>query len=106
MVQLAAEPETLPDPPFDDDQVMEMAPGPPAAVPDKLMVEAVEVAGGALTVSVSGVLGGGACVGVGAGFGEGVGVGVVTGAGAPAGKTFVESGLFCAAYSVRTVALS
>ena len=43
MVQLAGEPEALPDPPFDDDQVRELGPGPPATVPDKLMVEAVEV---------------------------------------------------------------
>ena len=88
-------PEALPEPPLETDHVTEMAPGPPHAAPDKVTVEAVEVPGGAFTVSISGATAGGDG-GAGAGLGGRSGAGVTGGA--------LE--LSCAAYSVKTAALS
>jgi hypothetical protein len=63
------------------DQVTEAAAFPPDVVPERLIVLAVVIAGGAATVRVSGAAGVvGAGVGVGAGGGVGVGVGVGVGA--------------------------
>jgi hypothetical protein len=62
------------------DQVTDAAAFPPDVVPERLIVLAVVVAGGAVTVRVSGVAGSvGSGVGVGAGTGVGVGVGAGTG---------------------------
>jgi hypothetical protein len=62
MVQAEAEPWAVPDAPRPFDQTIAMTPVPPDAEPDRLTVEAAVVAGGALTVRVSGA--GGGLVGV------------------------------------------